>query len=166
MALLLREKPGLIEGSIITEAIVETPDIDASLLMSLLEESHFEENCNEEQLNSLMESLEAEIRMQANHGFSGDIESNDGADCFELNEHLEMVPSSPSDDMNWNVENHVEEILMDDLVEIGNHFPRNYHQGRMVIGVRGGPKIFKNFFLCISIYIYFIFNILKLVPPK
>ncbi|XVE52948.1 hypothetical protein DITRI_Ditri02bG0165200 [Diplodiscus trichospermus] len=131
MALLLKEKPGLIDGSIITEEILEAPDIDAVLLMSLLEESHCEENWNEEQLNSLMESLEAEITTQANHGLcnnyiSGDTENDDCFDCFEWTD-MEMVPSSPSDDMNWYVENHVEEIWMDDLVEFPNHFPQNYY---------------------------------------
>ncbi|XWS10227.1 hypothetical protein CRYUN_Cryun39dG0057200 [Craigia yunnanensis] len=130
MALLLKEKPGLIDGSNIMEE-TEVPEIDTALLMSLLEESQCEEYCNEEQVNSLMESLEAEIRMQANHGscntISGEIESNDGFDCFQWTE-MEMVPSSPSDDMNWYVENHAEEISMDDLVEFGNYFLQNYYE--------------------------------------
>ncbi|XWS27433.1 hypothetical protein CRYUN_Cryun26dG0114800 [Craigia yunnanensis] len=123
MALVLKEKPGLIDGSNIKEEI-EVPEIDAALLISLLDESHSEEYCNEERVNSLMESLEAEIRM-ANHGLcniEGEMESNDGFDCFEWTE-IEMVHSSPSDDMNWHAEYHVEEISMDDLVEFGNDFP-------------------------------------------
>ncbi|XWS10583.1 hypothetical protein CRYUN_Cryun38cG0008800 [Craigia yunnanensis] len=130
MALLLNENPGLIDGSNITEEI-EVPEIDAALLMSLLEESHCEEYCNEEQVNSLTESLEAEIRMQENHGscnsISGDMEINDGFDCFEWTEE-EMMPSFASDNMNWYLENHVEEISMDDLVEFENDFPQNYYE--------------------------------------
>ncbi|WRX29370.1 hypothetical protein QQP08_021857 [Theobroma cacao] len=125
MAHLVREKPGLIDRSNVMEEI-EVPEIDAALLMSLLEESHCEEYCNEEQVNSLMESLEAEIRM-ANHDscYEVDMKSNDGFDCFEWTE-MEMVPSSPSDDMNWYMEDHVEE--MDGMVEFGNGFPHNYYE--------------------------------------
>lgn len=129
MALLLKEKPGLIHGNNIMEEEFGAPKIDGALLMSLLEESHCE-YCNEEQLKSLMKSLEAEIRMQASHGscdnVSLDNESNDGFDCFEWTDEMEMVSSSPSDDMNWCVENHVEEISMDDLLEFGDDFPQNY----------------------------------------
>ncbi|TYJ48163.1 hypothetical protein E1A91_A01G041200v1 [Gossypium mustelinum] len=125
MALILTENPGLINGSNGVEEI-EVPEIDADLLMSLLEESQCEEYCNEEQVNSLMESLEAEIRM-VNAGscsIEGDIGSHD---CFEWSE-MEMVPSSPSDDMNWYVEDHVQEISMDGyLVQFGNDFPLNFY---------------------------------------
>ncbi|XVF79270.1 hypothetical protein PTKIN_Ptkin14bG0208000 [Pterospermum kingtungense] len=137
MALLL-ENPGLIDGSNIMEEEIGVPKFDAALLMSLLEESPCEEYCNEEQVNRLMESLEAEIRMQANHGscnsISGDVEHNNGFDCFEWTDEIEMVPSSPSDDMNWYVENHVEEILMDDLVEFGDDFPQNYYEIPLELG--------------------------------
>ncbi|XVE63258.1 hypothetical protein DITRI_Ditri07aG0005600 [Diplodiscus trichospermus] len=78
----------------------------ASFLMSLLEESYSEEYCNEERVNSLMESLEAEIRMTNVDGLctiEGDRESKEGFDGFEWTE-MEMVPSSPSDDMNCYVE--------------------------------------------------------------
>ncbi|XVF79233.1 hypothetical protein PTKIN_Ptkin14bG0204200 [Pterospermum kingtungense] len=131
MALLLKEKQGLIDGSNVMEEEIQVPEIDAALLiMSLLEESHCEEYCNQEQLNSLMESLEAEIRMQANHGScndynSGYMDSVDGFDCLEWTE-MDLVPSSPSDDMNRYAENHVEEISMEDLVEFGNDFPQIY----------------------------------------
>ncbi|OMO74614.1 hypothetical protein CCACVL1_16573 [Corchorus capsularis] len=126
MALLLNQKPALIEGINGLEEI-EFQEIDAVLLMSLLEESHCEEYCNEEQVNSLMESLEAEIRM-ANHDDScnvADMESNDGFDCLDWTD-METVPSSPSDDMNWYMEDHVEE--MDGLMEFGNEFPQNYYE--------------------------------------
>ncbi|MBA0606248.1 hypothetical protein Godav_018751 [Gossypium davidsonii] len=39
-----------------------------------------------------------------------------------------MVPSSPSDDMNWYVEDHVQEMSMDGyLVQFGNDFPLNFY---------------------------------------
>ncbi|KAH1120662.1 hypothetical protein J1N35_003822 [Gossypium stocksii] len=108
MALILTENPGLINGSNDVEEI-EIPEIDAGLLMSLLEESQCEEYSNEEQVNSLMESLEAEIRMvkAGSCSIEGDIGSND---YFEWSE-MEMVPCTPSDDMNWYVEDHVEDII-------------------------------------------------------
>ncbi|KAK8527565.1 hypothetical protein V6N13_085386 [Hibiscus sabdariffa] len=125
MAHLLKKEPGLIDGSNAMEEI-EFSEMDAALLMSLLEESHCEEYYNEEQVHCLMESLEAEIRM-ANHGscsIEGDVE-RDG--CSEWAE-METVPSSPSDDMNWCVEDHFEEISMDDLVRFGNDFSLDCHE--------------------------------------
>ncbi|MBA0849210.1 hypothetical protein Goshw_012964 [Gossypium schwendimanii] len=119
MALLFKEKPVLVDGSDAMEEI-EVPKMDTAILMSLLDESHYEEYYNKEQVNSLMESFEAEIRM-ANTGscsVEGNIESND---CFEWTE-METVPSSPSDDMNWYLEDHVEGISMDELVQFGNDF--------------------------------------------
>ncbi|KAK8648254.1 hypothetical protein V6N13_129013 [Hibiscus sabdariffa] len=121
MALVLTEKPGLIEGSDVMEE-VDVPELDVVLLMSLLEESQCEEYCNEEQVNRLMESLEAEIRMAS---VGGDMESND---CFEWSE-IDMAASSPSDDMNWYVEDHVEEMAMDGyFVRFGNDFPLNCYE--------------------------------------
>ncbi|KAE8713001.1 Detected protein of unknown function [Hibiscus syriacus] len=102
---------------------VEIPEIDADLLMSLLEESQYEGYCDEEQVNSLMESLEEEIRM-ANHGScspEGDVEPNSSSGWAEM----KMVPSSPDDDMNWCVEDHFEEISMDELVQFGDDFALN-----------------------------------------
>nr|KJB12849.1 hypothetical protein B456_002G040700 [Gossypium raimondii] len=126
MANILTENPGLINGSNGVEEI-EIPEIDAGLLMSLLEESQCEEYCNEEQVNSLMESLEAEIRM-VNAGscsIEGDIGSNDYLEWSEM----EMVPSSPSDGMNWYVEDHVEDMSMDGyFVQFGNDFPLNCYE--------------------------------------
>ncbi|TYI96031.1 hypothetical protein E1A91_D01G040700v1 [Gossypium mustelinum] len=126
MARILTENPGLINGSNGVEEI-EIPEIDAGLLMSLLEESQCEEYCNEEQVNSLMESLEAEIRM-VNAGscsIEGDIGSNDYLEWSEM----EMVPSSPSDGMNWYVEDHVEDMSMDGyFVQFGNDFPLNCYE--------------------------------------
>ncbi|MFQ6659215.1 hypothetical protein Gotur_028202 [Gossypium turneri] len=115
MALLFEEKPELIDGSNAMEE-TEVPEIYTGLLMSLLEESQCDEYCNEEQINSLMESLEAEIRIASDCSCSteGGIGSND---CFEWSE-MEMVPSSPSDDMNWYVEDHVQEMSMDGYLEV------------------------------------------------
>ncbi|KAE8680053.1 Detected protein of unknown function [Hibiscus syriacus] len=123
MALLLKEKPGLMDGNNVMD---DVPEIDADLLVSLLEESQYEEYCNEEQVNSLMESLEAGIRM-ANHGScssEGDIELNGSSEWAEM----ETVPSSPSDDMNWCVEDHFEEISMVELVQFGNDFALNCYE--------------------------------------
>ncbi|MBA0606246.1 hypothetical protein Godav_018749 [Gossypium davidsonii] len=42
---------------------------------------------------------------------------------------MEMVPSSPSDDMNWYVEDHVEDMSMDGyFVQFGNDFPLNCYE--------------------------------------
>ncbi|KAE8703352.1 Detected protein of unknown function [Hibiscus syriacus] len=125
MALLLKENPGLIDGSNAMEEI-GIPEMDAAVLMSLFEESHCEEYYNEEQINSFMESLEAEIRM-ANRGscsIEGVIERNGSSAWSEM----EMVPSSPSDDMNWCVDDHFEEISMDELVQFGNDFALNCYE--------------------------------------
>ncbi|GMJ10033.1 hypothetical protein HRI_004672500 [Hibiscus trionum] len=125
MALLLKENPESSDGSNAMEEI-EIPEMDAAVLMSLLEESHCEEYYNEEQVNSLMESLEAEIRM-ANHGscsFEGDVERDGSSGWAEM----ETVPSSPSDDMNWCVEDQFEEISMDELVQFGNDFALNPYE--------------------------------------
>ncbi|GMJ10031.1 hypothetical protein HRI_004672300 [Hibiscus trionum] len=127
MALVSKEKPGLIEESDPMEEVLDVPEIDAALLMSLLEESQCEEYCNEEQVNSLMESLEAEIRMAGGGSCSveGDMESNN---WFEWSE-METVASSPSDDMNWYVEDHIEEMAMDGyLVQFANEFPLNCYE--------------------------------------
>ncbi|TYJ48160.1 hypothetical protein E1A91_A01G040900v1 [Gossypium mustelinum] len=132
MALMLTENPGLTNESNGVEEI-GVPEIDAGLLMSLLEESQCEEYCNEEQVTSLMESLEAEIRM-VNAGscsIEGDIGSNN---YFEWSE-MEMVPSSPSDDMNWYVEDHAQEMSMDGyLVQFGNDFPLNCYESQLENG--------------------------------
>ncbi|MFQ6659216.1 hypothetical protein Gotur_028202 [Gossypium turneri] len=132
MALLFEEKPELIDGSNAMEE-TEVPEIYTGLLMSLLEESQCDEYCNEEQINSLMESLEAEIRIASDCSCSteGGIGSND---CFEWSE-MEMVPSSPSDDMNWYVEDHVQEMSMDGyLVQFGNNFPLNCYENQLENG--------------------------------
>ncbi|KAK8705345.1 hypothetical protein V6N13_048949 [Hibiscus sabdariffa] len=116
MALVLKEKPGLINGS----NAVEVPGTDTDLLMSLLEESQCDDCCNEEQVSSWMECLEAEIRM-------GSVEGED-IGSFDWSE-MEMVPSSPSEDMKWYAEDHVEEMSMDDyLVQLGDDFPFNSYE--------------------------------------
>ncbi|MBA0787069.1 hypothetical protein Gotri_027289 [Gossypium trilobum] len=128
MARILTENPGLINGSNGVEEI-EIPEIDAGLLMSLLEESQCEEYCNEEQVNSLMESLEAEIRMVNAAGSCSTIEGDIGSNDYLEWSEMEMVPSSPSDDMNWYVEDHVEDMSMDGyFVQFGNDFPLNCYE--------------------------------------
>ncbi|XVE52946.1 hypothetical protein DITRI_Ditri02bG0165000 [Diplodiscus trichospermus] len=113
MALMMQERSafdGLIEE-------IKVSEIDGAILMSLLDESHCEEYfIDDEQLNSLMRSLEEEISVNtiANHDHAiepeiifevnrdcGDFDCN--FDYFEWTE-VEMVPSSPSDDMTWYVE--------------------------------------------------------------
>ncbi|KAK8622584.1 hypothetical protein V6N13_117494 [Hibiscus sabdariffa] len=94
MALLLNKEPGLIDRSNAIEEI-EFSEMDVAVLMSLLEESHCDVEC-------------------------------DG--CSEWAE-METVPSSPpSDDMNWCVEDHFEEISMDDFVRFGNAFSLDCHE--------------------------------------
>ncbi|KAH1120658.1 hypothetical protein J1N35_003818 [Gossypium stocksii] len=133
MALMLTENPGLINGSNGVLEEIGVPEIDASLLMSLLEESQCEEYCNEEQVTSLMESLEAEIRM-VNAG-SCSIERDIGSNNYFEWSEMEMVPSSPSDDMNWYVEDHVQEMSMDGyLVQFGNDFPLNCYESQLENG--------------------------------
>ncbi|GMI64765.1 hypothetical protein HRI_000145800 [Hibiscus trionum] len=121
MALMLNEKPGLINGS----NDVEAPEMDTALLMSLLEDSQCDDRCNEEQVSSWMECLEAEIRM----GSAGPC-SVEGEDIerFEWSE-MEMASSSPIDDMNWYVEDDVEEMSMDGyFVQLGNDFAFNCYE--------------------------------------
>ncbi|KAG8502313.1 hypothetical protein CXB51_002164 [Gossypium anomalum] len=91
MALLFKEKPVLADGSDAMEEI-EVPKMDTAILMSLLDESHCEDN-----------------------------------DCFEWTE-METVPSSPRDDMNWYLEDHVEGISMDEFVQFGNDFDFNCYE--------------------------------------
>ncbi|KAK9017841.1 hypothetical protein V6N11_000842 [Hibiscus sabdariffa] len=62
-------------------------------------------------------SLEGEIRM-ANLAPCSTIEGD--TESFEWAE-METVPSSPSDDMNW----YLEEMPMDELVRFGNDFAEN-----------------------------------------
>ncbi|KAL4272429.1 hypothetical protein GQ457_13G011190 [Hibiscus cannabinus] len=120
MALMLKEKPGLMNGS----NAVEVPGTDTALLMSLLEESQCDDCCNEEQLSSWMECLEAEIRM-------GSVEGEDigSFEWSEMEMEMEMTLSSPNEDVKWYVEDHVEEMSMDGyLVQFGNDFPFNCYE--------------------------------------
>lgn len=115
----------------------EAPKIDGALLISLLEESPCEE-FNDEQLQSVMQSLEEEISVTTtvNHHCAmqpefvsevnrncGNLEYNFG--YFEWND-MEMGPSSPSDDMNWYIEHRIE--AMDEMMEfIGESYSQNYY---------------------------------------
>lgn len=96
---------------------VEYNGIDA-LKISLLEESlAVLEDHNDEQLNRVIKSLEAEInpRIVLEGSAEGDQDNDqsfDGGhvyvhDCLESDfqwAYMEHVPSSPSDDMNWYME--------------------------------------------------------------
>ncbi|GAV88108.1 hypothetical protein CFOL_v3_31531, partial [Cephalotus follicularis] len=85
--------------------------INGALLMSLLEESQGQEEQNDERLNSVMQSLEAEINPNIAREIDEDSQSSyvgrvDDYDRSVLSEvgfgwvDTEM-PSSPRDDMNW-----------------------------------------------------------------
>ncbi|XVF79272.1 hypothetical protein PTKIN_Ptkin14bG0208200 [Pterospermum kingtungense] len=95
---------------------IEASKIDGVLLMSLLEESYCEEFISDEQLNSVMLSLEEEISVRTikNNDFSmeSEIIMEVNRDCrtlecdfdyFEWDE-MEMVPSLPSNCTSWYVE--------------------------------------------------------------
>lgn len=92
---------------------VEISKFNSDLLISLLEESHGEEY-NDEQVNRAIESLEAEINanmLEAGHDLAMEPEflgDEDVQNCLASMEfewaEMEMVPSSPSDDMNWGMD--------------------------------------------------------------
>ncbi|CAL5336154.1 unnamed protein product [Camellia sinensis] len=107
----------------------EVPEIDTALLMSLLEESQVDQDCDDERLTSVIRSLEAEIEfdpnmmdgqddhhlpLQPHHQRDGNLKGCqpsdgaqvDGGDCSDPHDDLdfnwmdvEMAPSSPSDDI-------------------------------------------------------------------
>ncbi|KAJ0046273.1 hypothetical protein Pint_04913 [Pistacia integerrima] len=94
---------------------VEVGKFNDALLMSLLEEPHGEEY-NNEQVNKVIQSLEAEPEF-LNVG-----DNEDGENClssmeFEW-EEMELVPSSPSDDMNWCMDQYENEL--DFMVDYGH----------------------------------------------
>ncbi|KAJ0102810.1 hypothetical protein Patl1_05025 [Pistacia atlantica] len=94
---------------------VEVWKFNDALLMSLLEEPHGEEY-NNEQVNKVIQSLEAEPEF-LNVG-----DNEDGENClssmeFEW-EEMELVPSSPSDDMNWCMDQYENEL--DFMVDYGH----------------------------------------------
>ncbi|GKV04172.1 hypothetical protein SLEP1_g16367 [Rubroshorea leprosula] len=105
MALLMQETPKIdhLENTEVQEFY------NSAILMSFLEESHSDdEYYNDEELNSLMQSLQEEINAKAvepelnvvaervEGGVSMDFEGFGRSD-----DDMEVVPSSPSEDMNW-----------------------------------------------------------------
>ncbi|OMO92652.1 hypothetical protein COLO4_17430 [Corchorus olitorius] len=106
---------------------IEAPKIDGAFLMSLLEESNGEECFNDEELNIVIRSLEAEINantIMENHEFAMEPEfvCRDGGD-LDWNE-MEMVLSSQNDDMNLFVEDQIMEF-MDESSYSQNYFAVN-----------------------------------------
>ncbi|KAL3736076.1 hypothetical protein ACJRO7_025083 [Eucalyptus globulus] len=110
--------------------------VSKDILLSLLEESPQGEERDDEQLNDVIRSLEAEINLDMVSGSDlvGELEST--GDSFE--EHggrytggnsmepldfdwidMEMVPSSPSDDMNWYMDRYEDDEIMNNMVEFG-----------------------------------------------
>ena len=124
-----------IVGSDIHE--IQVSEVDGAILMSLLEESQAEEG-DEDRLNSLIRSLEAEIKSNAmeSHDFSmePDFLAEDGQfcgvgqevghDCLVSHDQhgfgrigMEPETSSPSDDLNWYMD--LCENEMEGIVEVG-----------------------------------------------
>ncbi|KAJ0046270.1 hypothetical protein Pint_04914 [Pistacia integerrima] len=101
---------------------VEISKFNNALLMSLLEESYGEEY-NDEQVNRVIQSLEAEI--------NANIDDEDGQNSsasmeFEWAE-MEPVPSSPSYDMNWFVDHCENELdLMVEYGDVGDYNSQIY----------------------------------------
>uniref|UniRef100_A0A5B7ASK9 Uncharacterized protein n=1 Tax=Davidia involucrata TaxID=16924 RepID=A0A5B7ASK9_DAVIN len=112
----------------------EVTEINGALLMSLLEESQGEE-CDDERLRSVIQSLEAEIDSNMMDGHDSLVETEwgsqlsgggqvDGHDCSTSHDldfnwmDMEMVPSLPGDDMtNWYMDPCGDE--MDGIIEFG-----------------------------------------------
>ncbi|XP_059664514.1 uncharacterized protein LOC132310349 [Cornus florida] len=121
----------------------EVPEINTALLMSLLEESQVEE-CDDERLRSVIQSLEAVIdpnRLDGHDSLvemewgSGNLngcttpsdgEQLNGQDCSTSLDldfswmDVEMVPSSPSDEMtNWYMDSFRDGT--DGVIELGDY---------------------------------------------
>ncbi|KAJ4726561.1 putative Heat stress transcription factor B-4b [Melia azedarach] len=105
---------------------IEVSKFDSALLMSLLEESNGEEY-SDEQLNSVIQSLEAEIKEQNMiecHDLSmepellSDEENGQKTSMnFGWGDNMELAPSSPSDDMNWSTYMDQYELDLDNFSE-------------------------------------------------
>ncbi|KAJ4726563.1 putative Heat stress transcription factor B-4b [Melia azedarach] len=108
---------------------IEVSEFDGALLMSLLEESNGE-GYNDEQLNRVIQSLEAEINEQNmvewdDLAMESELllsDEEDGQNClastdFGWADNMELVPSSPSEDMNWS--NYMDqcELHLDNLLD-------------------------------------------------
>ncbi|KAJ0046268.1 hypothetical protein Pint_04916 [Pistacia integerrima] len=102
---------------------VEISKFNNALLMSLLEESYGEEY-NDEQVNRVIQSLEAEIN-------SNMFDDEDGQNSLASMEfewaEMELVPSSPSDDMNCFVDHCENELdLMVEYGDVGDYNSQIY----------------------------------------
>lgn len=128
-------------------------EINCALLMSFMEELQDEES-DDERLNSVIQSLEAEInsstttdtimdgRGHANkdtqvmsdgswslgHMDDGDCSvSMDGLDQIGGVDHMEAVPCSPSDDMNWYMEPYGDEMHSTNGFGVINDYSQDYY---------------------------------------
>ncbi|GKV04173.1 hypothetical protein SLEP1_g16368 [Rubroshorea leprosula] len=119
----------------ITSEILVSENFSGALLMSLLEEPNSDEFYDDEELNKLMQSLQAEINVnemaESSHGLTSmehaqttasDQRKEDEVlmadfECFgwTLDDDMKQGPSLPNDDMNWYMEDQIEE--MDCMVE-------------------------------------------------
>ncbi|KAF8025990.1 hypothetical protein BT93_F2733 [Corymbia citriodora subsp. variegata] len=110
--------------------------VSNDILLSLLEESPQGEERDDEQLNDVIRSLEAEINLDTVDGrdLAGELESTGdsfeefGRPCAVGNSmepsdfdwiDLEMAPSSPSDDMSWYMDRYEDDEMMNNMVEFG-----------------------------------------------
>ncbi|XP_031250315.1 uncharacterized protein LOC116108185 [Pistacia vera] len=118
---------------------VEISKFNNALLMSLLEESYGEEY-NDEQVNRVIQSLEAEINanmLEAGDdlamepeflGLSDDEDGQNSSASMEFEwAEMEPVPSSPSYDMNWFVDHCENELdLMVEYGDVGDYNSQIY----------------------------------------
>ncbi|ESR55522.1 hypothetical protein KPL70_007187 [Citrus sinensis] len=105
---------------------VEISKFDTALLMSLLEESNGEEY-NDEQVNKVIQSLEAEIYYEQHMLESQDLamepelllsDKEDGQNYLASTEFdMEQLPCSPSYDMNWSNMDQCGGLDLDEFVE-------------------------------------------------
>ncbi|KAI6690252.1 hypothetical protein NL676_027080 [Syzygium grande] len=110
--------------------------VSNDILLSLLEELPKGEERDDEQLNDVIRSLEAEINLDMvdSHDlvgeleFTGDSFEEHGRRCTTGNStepfdfdwiDMEMAPSSPSDDMNWYMDQYEDDEMMNNMVEFG-----------------------------------------------
>ncbi|KAI3427626.1 uncharacterized protein J3R85_009485 [Psidium guajava] len=110
--------------------------VSNDILLSLLEESPQGEERDDEQLNDVIRSLEAEINPDTVGGrdLVGELEFTGGSfkghngRCTVDNPtesldfdwiDMKMAPSSPSDDMNWYMDRYEDDEMMNNVVEFG-----------------------------------------------
>ncbi|XP_044504285.1 uncharacterized protein LOC123224635 [Mangifera indica] len=129
MASLVSETWAIVNGEDDSNG-VEVSKFNDALLLSLLEESNGEEY-NDEQVNRVIQSLEAEINanmLEASHDLAmePDVQNCLASMEFEWAE-MELLPSSPSDGMNWCIDQSENELNF--LVENGDvsDYPQLYN---------------------------------------